>query len=151
MRKQVNLEKLSKLLSDIEEGISRIEQITNKYPDEELATNDILIDALKYSIIVIAEAMSNVLQHLLAKIFKNSVDSYADVIEKAMKRQILSKSLYVKLKPFFKFRNLLIHGYWKTDNELFLKHLREGVADFKEFTSEIEAFVRKSYFSPTRE
>jgi uncharacterized protein YutE (UPF0331/DUF86 family) len=67
------------------------------------------LKAAKYLLIELAEAMSNCLQHLLAKEKGIAVNGYVDTIAKGCKEGFLSEELFAKLKPLFDFRNSLIH------------------------------------------
>jgi uncharacterized protein YutE (UPF0331/DUF86 family) len=55
--------------------------------------------------------MSNTLQHVLAKQKGIAVSGYIDTIVKGRKQGIISEGLFQKLKPFFDFRNSLVHRY----------------------------------------
>ena len=69
------------------------------------------LKAAKYILIELAEAMSNTLQHILAKQKGIAVSGYIDTIVKGRKEGIISEGLFEKLKPFFDFRNSLVHRY----------------------------------------
>jgi uncharacterized protein YutE (UPF0331/DUF86 family) len=49
--------------------------------------------------------------------------------------------LFGKLKPFFDFRNSLIHRYWVIDDNMLIENLLKGRADFDQFVDEIELYV----------
>ncbi|MBF0118770.1 MAG: DUF86 domain-containing protein [Desulfobacterales bacterium] len=55
---------------------------------------------------------------------------------------LISSELKIKLKPFFRVRNMIVHRYWKLDNSNFLKDLRQGVEDFREFHVEVKQFLQ---------
>jgi len=38
---------------------------------------------------------------------------------------------------------MLVHRYWKVDDKLFLKNLRDGVRDFQNFVKEINILIDK--------
>jgi uncharacterized protein YutE (UPF0331/DUF86 family) len=107
-----------------------------------LAPGSIELKAVKYILIELAEAMSNCLQHVLAKQMGVAVSGYIDTIAKGYKEGIISEALFQKLKPFFDFRNSLIHRYWVIDDETLIENIKGGMDDFDLFTSEMEAYVR---------
>ncbi|HHE04642.1 MAG TPA: DUF86 domain-containing protein [candidate division WOR-3 bacterium] len=98
---------------------------------------------LKYSIIEISEAMANILQHILANKRGIPVKEYVDTIVKAGKEGIISSELSSKLKPFFDFRNSIVHRYWIISNEKLLILVRENLSDFERFAEEIKTFILK--------
>jgi uncharacterized protein YutE (UPF0331/DUF86 family) len=100
------------------------------------------LKAAKYLLIELAEAMSNCLQHLLAKEKGIAVNGYVDTIAKGCKEGFLSEERFAKLKPFFDFRNSLIHRYWTIDDEKLIENIRNGLDDFERFADEIEAHLK---------
>ena len=89
-------------------------------------------------------AMANCLQHILAKQKGIAVSGYIDTIAKAHKEGILSEALFHKLKPFFDFRNSLIHRYWAIDDEKLIENIKAGLNDFDRFVDDTEAYLASS-------
>jgi uncharacterized protein YutE (UPF0331/DUF86 family) len=107
-----------------------------------LAPGSIELKAAKYILIELAEAMSNCLQHILATQKGVAVSGYIDTIAKGHKEGIISETLFQKLKPFFDFRNSLIHRYWSIDDETLIENIKAGIDDFERFADELETYVR---------
>ena len=110
--------------------------------ENSLTPDSLVLKAAKYILIELAEAIANILQHLLAKEQGIAVNGYIDTIVKAHQSNIISKALFDKLKPFLDFRNSLIHRYWTVDDTLLIHNIREGYQDFFQFITEIEAFLQ---------
>jgi len=106
-----------------------------------LTPDSIELKAAKYLLIELAEAMSNCLQHLLAKERGIAVSGYIDTIAKGFKEGFLSEGLFQKLKPFFDFRNSLIHRYWTVDDEKLIENIKAGLNDFDRFVDETETYL----------
>jgi len=87
--------------------------------------------------------MANILQHILANKRGIPVKEYVDTIVKAGKEGIISSELSSKLKPFFDFRNSIVHRYWIISNEKLLILVRENLSDFERFAEEIKTFILK--------
>ncbi len=130
-------ERIEKYLIQIAEESDDIAELL-KRSDEEITPH--LIKSCKYSLIVISEAIANTLQHILAKKFNSVVTGYTEVFLKARQHKILSQELISRLKPFISFRNMLVHQYWRVNDEVFLDNLRKGIGDFKIFIKEIRNF-----------
>ena len=45
------------------------------------------------------------------------------------------------LKPFFDFRNSLIHRYWSIDDDRLIENIKNGRDDFDRFVEEIETYL----------
>ena len=108
--------------------------------DEDIVQSP-LLRGLKYSIILISEAIANVLQHILAKKYHVSINGYTQCFAKGRSHNIISENLYNRLKPFSSFRKILVHQYWRIDDMIFLTNLREGIDDFQLFITEINEKV----------
>jgi uncharacterized protein YutE (UPF0331/DUF86 family) len=65
-----------------------------------------------------------------------------DTIVKGFEQGLISEDLLKKLKPFFEFRNTLIHRYWVVDDSLLIINILKGKNDFSQFVTEIEAYLK---------
>jgi len=113
-----------------------------------VAQNDLIpasipLKAAKYISLGLAEAMSNTPQHILAKEKGIAVSGYIDTIVKGNEYQLISKELFDRLKPFFDFRNSLIHRYWTIDDSKLIKNILQGREDFDRFVKEIDEYLKK--------
>jgi len=135
--------RIESYLYDIKKNSIELESLLEEHSDEEILKSSILIKAIKYSLIEIAEAMANTLQHILARGMGRPATGYMDTLVKAREREIISEGLFSSFKPFFEFRNLLIHRYWKMEDVVILKNLRDSYRDFYVFIEEIERLIKK--------
>jgi uncharacterized protein YutE (UPF0331/DUF86 family) len=108
----------------------------------ELVPDSLPLKAAKYILIELAEAMSNTIQHILAKEKGIAVSGYIDAIAKANRQGVVSDDLFQRLKPFFDFRNSLIHRYWTIDDVIMIENIKAGRNDFDRFVSEIEDYTK---------
>jgi uncharacterized protein YutE (UPF0331/DUF86 family) len=137
----IDLSKLEKYINDISIETKKIHK---KLKSENAAILDDpdRIGSLKYSVIVIAEAIAHTLHHILAKEHKISASGYKEVLIKSREYQLISSELSNNLQPFINFRNMLVHHYWKVADALFLKNLRDGLEDFQNFVSTIKTYMQ---------
>jgi uncharacterized protein YutE (UPF0331/DUF86 family) len=63
------------------------------------------------------------------------------VFVQSKEKKIIPNRLLTGLNPFFKFRNMLVHQYWRVDNKKFVNNLRDGLNDFKKFIITIKQTV----------
>lgn len=87
--------------------------------------------------------MANTLTHILARGRGESVTGYVETIVKAGEVGIISKALANKLKPFFDFRNSIVHRYWIISDDKLLTLVRDNYKDFHSFIEEIETHLKK--------
>ena len=102
-----------------------------------------ILKSLKYSTIVIAEAIASTLQHILAKKYNVVIDGYMAVFSKSKENKVISTKLLARLQPFFRFRNMLVHQYWRVDNIVFENNLRDGLNDFRKFVNKIRKIMKE--------
>jgi len=82
VRLTLDIIRLKKYLTDIVHSANELRQITQK---DSLGPDSIELKAAKYLLIELAEAMSNTLQHILAKQKGVAVTGYIDTISKGYK------------------------------------------------------------------
>ena len=135
--------RIKSYLADIKRNSLALNHLIDQ---NELTPDSVPLKAAKYILIELAEAMSNTIQHILAKEKGIAVSGYIDAVAKAYEQGIISQDLFQKLKPFFDFRNSLIHRYWIIDDKRLIGNIQTGRNDFDIFVEEIEAYMatRKS-------
>lgn len=132
--------RVNSYLSEIRRNSLALRQLLEQ---NELVPDSVALKAAKYILIELAEAMSNTIQHLLAKDKGVAVSGYVDAVVKAFENGLVDKSLFERLKPFFDFRNSLVHRYWRIDDRRLIDNIRGGKDDFDRFISQIEAYLEE--------
>ena len=130
--------RIKSYLAEIRRNSSELRELVDQ---NELTPNSLPLKAAKYILIELAEAMSNTIQHVLAKEKGVAVSGYIDTIVKGREHGILSEELFQRLKPFFDFRNSLIHRYWTIDENLLIENIKKGKDDFDRFIEEVETYL----------
>jgi uncharacterized protein YutE (UPF0331/DUF86 family) len=139
---KIDIERIQRYLGEIKSRHYEIEELLLRNTDQEILMDRWMLRGLKYILIEIAEAMANTLQHILAKDMGEPVTGYVETIIRAGETKILSETLSQKIKPFFDFRNSLIHRYWFISDEKLLSLVRENRDDFISFIEAIEFYIR---------
>lgn len=137
----IDKKRVTQYLHDIISNTRDIEKLLKEYSDDEIICNKHLLKSLKYSLLEMSEAMSLVLQHILAKQLGIPVKGYIDTIKRAAEYNIISQGLSTSLKPFFDFRNALVHRYWTIDDKILLNNCKLGLKDFFAFIETIERLL----------
>jgi len=140
----VDIEKIARYLMEIKSRGYDLNRLLAGSTDAALLNDPWKLKGMKYTLVEIAEAMANTLQHILAKNMGEPVTGYVETILRAGEKDILSSEIVRKLKPFFDFRNSLIHRYWIISDEKLLSLTRENLADFDVFVQAIEDYLKAS-------
>lgn len=139
---KIDTEKIQRYLMEIRARQHEIKELLSRSSDAELLKDLWVLKGLKYSLVEIAEAMANILQHILAKDRGEPVTGYVETVIRAGETNILPGNLSKKIKPFFDFRNSLIHRYWFISDEKLLSLVRENQIDFLTFIEAIEDYIK---------
>jgi len=132
--------RINRFLMEITKSSSDLKKLVM---ENRLEPESIELKAAKYLLIELAEGVSNILQHILAKEKGIPVSGYIDTIVKGHQFGVISEDLFNRLKPFFDFRNSLVHRYWIIEDKLLIKNLLAGYTDFIQFVDEIEKYLAK--------
>lgn len=130
--------RIKSYFAEIRKNSSELNQLIDQ---NELRAESLPLKAAKYLLIELAEAMSNTIQHILAKEKGVAVSGYIDSVVKAHQHGLISADMFQRLKPFFDFRNSLIHRYWSIDDDRLIENIKKGRDDFDRFVEEIEAYL----------
>ena len=130
--------RIKRYLTEIHKNSVELESIIEH---NSLKPGSLALKACKYILIELTEAISNTLQHILAKEKGIPVSGYIDTIHKGYESGVISREMFDKLKPFFDFRNSLVHRYWIIDDDLLIRNILAGRKGFEQFVEETEKFL----------
>lgn len=100
-----------------------------------------VVDAAKYRLLVAVEAAVSICTHAVSRLAARTPDSYADCFEVLGGAGIVSTDLAERLGRMARFRNRLVHLYWKIDNERVWEILRESLGDLEAYLDAIGALI----------
>jgi len=133
-------EKILQYEVEVRESFNVLNDITSKNIDEFILA-PMMVRAMKYTLIILVEAICNICRHILAKKACTMVEEYMEAIVKMGERGFLSETTVNQLIPLTKLRHQLIHGYWKTDNRRLFMETKENLKTIDEFISEIHHLI----------
>lgn len=120
----VNKEKIITLVTEIEKARRQLEDY-GAFPEAAILTSSEKLNSIKYLFILAAEACIDICQHLSAKLFSETPESYSTCFEVLSKHKVISDALAKKMADLAGLRNLLVHRYWEVDDTRVLEHLKE--------------------------
>ncbi|MGQ9695163.1 MAG: type VII toxin-antitoxin system HepT family RNase toxin [Thermodesulfobacteriota bacterium] len=139
----IDKEKVKQYEAEIKEALNVLTQITSS-DMEDFIRDDMKIRAMKYTIIVLAEAICNLNRHILAKKAWLVVEEYIEAILKMQEKGFLSQEIANSLIPLIKLRHQLIHGYWKTDDRRLFAETKNNLNTVNLFIKAIEKIISDS-------
>ena len=134
-----------RILSKLDDMIRYVEELEMMLPSKE----DYLLDLVKRRACEkTVEAAIETLVDVAAMIVSAEKlglpydeESIFDLLDK---KKILDKKLCENAKKMKGFRNVLIHRYAETDNELVYSNLKEHIDDFYDFEKQIKTFLKRN-------
>lgn len=128
---QYNLERIKGIIGEINKAIEKLEGVKN-LSIENFVSNSEKIDSAKYNLIVAIEGIIDISNHIIAKRKGRPPTDYADTFDVLKELGIISDEFGDKLKKMAKFRNLIVHLYWKVDDRRVYNLIKENLSDIKE-------------------
>lgn len=136
--------RVEQYLVEIRESLAVLKSITDGNSIEDFAGDQVKVRAMKYTLVVIVEAICNLFRHILAKRFHEVVEEYMETVIKVRDKGVLSKTIAEKLIPLTKLRHQLIHGYWKTDNNRLFEETKDNLSAIETLMTEMNVFLEST-------
>jgi uncharacterized protein YutE (UPF0331/DUF86 family) len=127
----------------MDESLRKLKSLSKLSEDEFLGHYE-KIDTAKYNFIVAIEAIIDICNRIIAKEKLGLPQDYSDVIKLMTQKELLEADLVVRLIEMVKFRNMLVHLYWKIEYERLYNYLRENLGDFESFKGTIRQYLKRS-------
>lgn len=126
--------------AEIEESVTRLEQIARLSRDRFLADRDIM-DIACYRLLVAIEAALALCYHVSARRLRKAPEDYAACFGVLLDGGLLAADLVARLQRMARFRNLLVHIYWKLDYGQVYDIIQQNLGDLRQFASIVAALT----------
>ena len=134
---------LNRLFTEMDESLRKLRSLSQLSEDEFLSHYE-KIDTSKYNFIVAIEAIIDICNRIISKRKLGFPQDYSDIIKLMSQEGVLEGDLVGRLVEMVKFRNMLVHLYWKIENDRLYKYLKENLGDFEAFKEAIRKYLKKS-------
>jgi len=121
---------------EIEDSLARLHKIAETPKETFLADQD-LKDIACYRLLVAIEAALALCYHVSSKRLRKVPDDYAGCFALLGEAGIIAEDLAANLQKMSRFRNLLVHMYWKVDYEKVFELIRRDLEDLRRFAATI--------------
>ncbi len=142
MNKNINITRLNQKISDIKQSLAVLREYAGREQNIFLS-NPEAVRSARYAFIVMIEAASSIANHLCAKLLNEAPQSYADSFLLLGTSGFLEQDLAERLAKMTAFRNLLVHGYGKVDDELMFKIMLNDLYDLDLLLSGIRRLLNQ--------
>ena len=135
---------LSRLFTDFDEALGKLKRLA-EHSQREFLEHYEKVDSAKYNFIVTIESLIDICNRIIAKQKLGSPEDYADVVRLMKGKGVIEETLAQRLIEMVKFRNMLVHVYWKIENDKVYQYLTENLEDFESFKRAIRAYLAKHW------
>lgn len=136
----LNQELIRSRAQEITESVARLREIGAIPLDQFLAQQDTM-DIACYRLQVAIEAALQLCYHVCAKQLHRVPEEYAQCFSMLEEAGIIPPELSASLQKAARFRNLLVHMYWKIEYRLVHRLIHESIDDLESFTRRIVALL----------
>ena len=125
---------------DIQQSLERLERIRSLSQEAFLADQDVL-DLACYRLLVAMEAALQICFHVSAQRLHRVPEEYAECFAMLGEEGILTPELSQNLQQMARFRNMLVHVYWKVDYDRVYAILQSHLGDLRAFIRAIGSLL----------
>lgn len=129
---EVSRERVRQLLGELADARRRMGRLA-ELEEEEFLSDFRNRDSAKYLFIAAIEAAIDVCNHFAASLGGRAPRDYADCFGILAELEVVPAELAERLAPLARFRNLLVHLYWKVDDRRVYRILTGEASDLDDF------------------
>ncbi len=139
----VNVDRLRELAGHLRDACRQLHEL-GKLGEAGFLSDAKAVNSAKYLLIVATEAALDICGHVAAKRGGRSPEDYADCMKILGELGVLEEDLKIRMGKMARFRNLLVHLYWKVEDREVYRIVRERLGDFDEYLGAVGRFVESS-------
>jgi uncharacterized protein YutE (UPF0331/DUF86 family) len=137
----INKEKIITLIGETQKALGELFKYT-LMPDSEILSSSEMLGNIKYQFIIAIESCIDICNHISAQNYSQTPESYSHCFKLLGDKGAISNKSAEGMAQFSRFRNLLVHLYWKVDDEKVIKILKEDIQTIKDYLSEIIIYTK---------
>ena len=136
----LNLDRLRMLAGQLRSALSELTEVAGM-PPESFVRDRRSLNSAKYLLILATEAALDICNHLVSRRGQRSPTDYADCIGILGEMGAIDPDLRGRLVKMARFRNLIVHLYWKVDDREVHRVIREDLPDLDRYLRAVGAYL----------
>jgi uncharacterized protein YutE (UPF0331/DUF86 family) len=129
------------LLGNIADALRRLREL-GRQTEAEFLADFRNTESAKYLLVVATEAAIDVCNHIVARRGGLAPDDYADCFAVLAELKVIAPDLADHLQRMARFRNLLVHVYWRVDNRRVYLVVQHDLADLDSFIEQVAGWLK---------
>ncbi len=138
--RQIDPIRIRDLLGNIAEAQSRLREL-GQFSENDFLNDYRNTESAKYLLIVATEAAIDLCNHIVARSSRRAPQDYADCFSILADLEVITSELAGRLMKMARFRNLIVHLYWKVDNRRVYEIIRNELGDLDEFRQQLSNWI----------
>ncbi len=138
--KDVDPIRVRDLLGNIADAQRRVREL-GQLSETEFLSDYRNTESAKYLLIVATEAAIDLCNHIVARRGGRAPQDYADCFAILAELGVIDSDLANRLKRMARFRNLIVHLYWKVDNRRVYQVIGEDLGDLDTFRQQVRIWL----------
>jgi uncharacterized protein YutE (UPF0331/DUF86 family) len=134
---EYNKDRIRQIMGEINDALRKLKGYAG-LSEKEFLSQPEKIDGAKYNLIVAIEGAMDICNSIVARAGGRAPRDHADCFAVLGELGLLKNDFVERLKRMARFRNLLVHLYWKIDDGKVFQILREDVQDIRKFLRTID-------------
>ena len=140
MPAMLNKDLVKTKIRSIQEYLSEVEPILS-LPEDKIISNIEKLRTLERNFQLIVDAMLDINIHLIREFELGSPDDLKSTFLILGEAKIIPLDFAQKISPVVGLRNILVHGYEKTDRKLFVDSFQKDKQDFDKYMLLINSYL----------
>lgn len=135
-----NLDRLRTLAGALRGALSELSEFATM-ADDQFVQDRRAVNSAKYLLIVATEAALDICNHLVSRRGGRSPADYADCIGILGEMGAIDSELRGRLVKMARFRNLIVHLYWRVDDREVHRVIQEDLTDLDRYLSAVGVYL----------
>jgi len=137
---EYNVDRIREIMGEMNAALHKLAAYA-EVSEREFLSHPEKVDSAKYNLIVAIEGAMDICNSIVARAGGRAPKDHADCFEVLKELDFLEAEFVERLKRMARFRNLLVHLYWKVDDKKIHQILKEDIRDIKEYLKIISKAV----------
>jgi uncharacterized protein YutE (UPF0331/DUF86 family) len=137
---EYNIDRIRQIMGEINAALHKLARYSGISVEEFLSSSE-KVDSAKYNLIIAIEGAIDICNSIVARAGGRAPQDHADCFAILGELKLINGEYVDRLKRMAKFRNLLVHLYWKVDDRKVYQILKEDIQDIKDYLKVIDKVI----------
>ena len=137
---EYNIDRIREIMGEVNAALHKLVAYADM-SEQDFVANAEKLDSAKYNLIVAVEGAMDICNSIVARAGGRAPKDHADCFEVLRELNLLEAEFVERLKRMARFRNLLVHLYWKVDDKKIYQILKQDIQDIRDYLKAIAQLI----------